>query len=89
MFLFAGLNGYLDGISLDLVPLFEQELIIFIRKSIFFLVFSRILHLQLEEEIVTFVIWYFTYYFIEFIEKSKEEEEIEEATNNLINAQKK
>jgi F-type H+-transporting ATPase subunit alpha len=72
LFLFAGLNGYLDCINLDLVSLYEQELAIFIRRSFFYLVFSRTLHLNLDHEIITFVIWYFTYFFIEFVEKFKE-----------------
>jgi len=56
LFLFAGLNGYLDGISIDLVSFFEQELTIFTRKSFFHLIFSRVLHKQLDEEVITFVI---------------------------------
>jgi len=39
LFLFAGLNGYLDSVNLDLVPLFEQELAHFVRKSFFLLSF--------------------------------------------------
>jgi hypothetical protein len=56
LFLFAGLNGYLDSVNLDFVPLFEQELAIFVRRSFFYLVFSRTLHSQLDYEIITFVV---------------------------------
>jgi F-type H+-transporting ATPase subunit alpha len=56
LFLFCGLNGYLDNISIDLISFFEKELFNMLEKSIFFLVFSKILHIELDEEIVNYLI---------------------------------
>jgi F-type H+-transporting ATPase subunit alpha len=36
IFLYSALNGYLDGIPVGLVPIYEQELYLFIKKTIFF-----------------------------------------------------
>ena len=55
LFLYGGLKGYLDNISVDLVSLFEQELNNMLNKSIFLLVFMNFLHLELDEEIITFL----------------------------------
>ena len=35
IFLYAALNGFLDGVPVSLVPLYEQELYSFLKKSIF------------------------------------------------------
>lgn len=40
IFLFAALNGHLDGISVDLVQTYEKELYKFIKKTIFYAHYS-------------------------------------------------
>lgn len=47
IFLYAALNGFLDGVSVDLVSVYEKELYSFLRKTIFFLPLQS----QLREEL--------------------------------------
>lgn len=62
IFLFAALNGFLDGISVNLVSLYEKELYKFIKKTIFY----TPLHYQLRDFLNVTVLSYLLDLFREF-----------------------
>eukprot|EP01123_Difflugia_compressa_P011090 TRINITY_DN42_c0_g1_i3.p1 TRINITY_DN42_c0_g1~~TRINITY_DN42_c0_g1_i3.p1 ORF type:complete len:501 (+),score=41.62 TRINITY_DN42_c0_g1_i3:3850-5352(+) len=55
IFLYAALNGFLDGVAVDLVPLYEKELYAVFKKSIFY----EPLHFQLREYLDPVILNYF------------------------------
>jgi len=62
IFLYAALNGFLDGIPVDLVPVYEKELYALFKKSIFF----EPLHFQLRETLNPIIMNYFLGLFREY-----------------------
>jgi len=69
IFLYSALNGYLDGIPVNLVSFYEQELYLFMRKTIFYLPLQSDLRENLNEVILDFMLGLFREYFIINIEK--------------------
>jgi F-type H+-transporting ATPase subunit alpha len=67
IFLYAVLNGFLDGISADLVQRFEQELLTFLPKTAFYAPLSFYLRSTLEEDIVIYFLTLFRKYFILYL----------------------
>jgi len=67
IFLYAVLNGFLDGISADLVQRFEQELLTFLPKTAFYAPLSFYLRKTLEEDIVIYFLSLFRKYFILYL----------------------
>jgi len=67
IFLFAVLNGFLDGISVDLVQRFELELYSLLPKTPFYAPLTYLLRFHLEEEILAYVLFLFRDFFIEYI----------------------
>jgi len=67
VFLYAVLNGFLDGISADLVQRFEQELLSFLPKTCFQAPFSYYLRKSLDEEVMTLFLTFFRKYFILYL----------------------
>jgi F-type H+-transporting ATPase subunit alpha len=69
IFLYAALNGYLDGIPVNLVSFYEKELYSFIKKTIFY----EPLHYQMRHSLNTVILNYllglFRQYFIEYVNK--------------------
>jgi F-type H+-transporting ATPase subunit alpha len=64
IFLYAALNGFLDGISVDLVPLYEQELYKFLKKTIFYTPLFYELRYSLNVVLLSFILDLFRKYFI-------------------------
>jgi len=69
IFLYAALNGFLEGIPVDIVALYETELYSFFKKSLFY----EPLHFQLREVLNRKILDYFLglfreYFIINFIE---------------------
>ena len=64
IFLFAALNGFLDGISVDLVQTYEKELYKFIKKTIFYAPLEYQLRDTLNTNILSFILGLFREYFI-------------------------
>jgi len=69
IFLYSALNGYLDGIPVNLVSFYEQELYLFMKKTIFYLPLQSDLRENLNEVILDFMLGLFREYFIINIEK--------------------
>lgn len=61
------LNGFLDGISADLVQRFEQELFTFLPKTAFHAPLSFHLKKTLEEDIIIYFLTLFRKYFITYL----------------------
>jgi F-type H+-transporting ATPase subunit alpha len=59
VFLYAVLNGFLDGISPDLVQRFEIELFAFLRSTLFYLPLTHHLRNILEEDILIYFLNFF------------------------------
>jgi len=59
LFLYAALNGYLNGISVEYVSIYEKELYAVFKKSLFY----EPLHYQLRENLNVRVIDYFLHWF--------------------------
>jgi len=68
LFLYAVLNGFLDGISADLVQRFEIELLSFWKTTLFYKPLQYHLRNTLEEEIMTYILTLFREYFINNIQ---------------------
>jgi len=68
IFLYSALNGYLDGIPVNLVSTYEQELYLFIKKTLFYPPLQSDLRENLNELILDFVLSLFREYFILNIE---------------------
>lgn len=67
IFLYAVLNGFLDGISADLVQRFEQELFIFLKGTFFYVPLSFHLKKALEEDLMIYFLTFFRKYFIQYL----------------------
>jgi F-type H+-transporting ATPase subunit alpha len=64
LFLYAALNGYLDGISVELVPLYEKELYKFLKKTVFYAPLQSQLRDKLNFPLVNYILTLFREYFI-------------------------
>jgi len=67
IFLYAVINGFLDGISADLVQRFEQELLAFLPKTAFHAPLSYQLRYSLEEDLMVYFLALFRKYFIIYL----------------------
>jgi len=67
IFLYAVLNGFLDGISVDLVQRFEQELFSFLKGTLFHAPLSYHLKKILEEDLMNYFLTFFRKYFIQYL----------------------
>jgi len=67
IFLYAVMNGFLDGISADLVQRFEQELLAFLPKTAFHAPLSYQLRYSLEEDLMVYFLALFRKYFIIYL----------------------
>src|SRR5271165_1001408 len=56
IFLYAALNGFLEGVPLSLVSIFESQLFSFLRGSFFYLAFSHHLKNQLDFRVLDFLL---------------------------------
>jgi len=72
IFLYAALNGYLDGIPVSYVSLYEKELFAFLENSIFSYPLNVSLRESLDEEILDFLLENFRTEFISFVEELKQ-----------------
>lgn len=60
IFLYAALNGFLDGIPVDLVSRYESELFSFLKSTFLYEPFSYHLRLELPQELLNFFLYHFT-----------------------------
>jgi F-type H+-transporting ATPase subunit alpha len=67
IFMYAVMNGFLDGISADLVQRFEQELLAFLPKTAFHAPLSHQLKHTLEEDLMIYFLTLFRKYFIMYL----------------------
>jgi len=65
--MYAVMNGFLDGISADLVQRFEQELLAFLPKTAFHAPLSHQLRQSLEEDLMVYFLSLFRKYFIMYL----------------------
>jgi F-type H+/Na+-transporting ATPase subunit alpha len=56
IFLYAALNGFLDDISVNLIPSFEKELYLFLRNSIFYLPLQCSLREELDKDLLNWIL---------------------------------
>jgi F-type H+-transporting ATPase subunit alpha len=63
VFLYAAMNGFLDGIPVDLVQRYEAELYSFLKKTIFYLPFKYHLRTSLNDILMSYFLGYFSEYF--------------------------
>jgi proton translocating ATP synthase F1 alpha subunit len=66
LFLYAALNGFLDGIALNLVNLYEKELYKFLKKTIFYEPLKIMLKEQLDKDLINFILDNFRSIFITY-----------------------
>jgi F-type H+-transporting ATPase subunit alpha len=66
IFLYAALNGFLDGISVDLVSRYEAELFIFLKSTFLYEPLSYHLRNDLDPQILAFLLNSFREYFIKY-----------------------
>lgn len=72
LFLYAALNGYLDWMPVDLVSVYEEEFYSFYENDVIYFPLKSNLDFKdnyLDTEVVSYIIWYFTAFFIEFAVK--------------------
>lgn len=72
LFLYAALKGYLDWMPVELVSIYEEEFYGFYETDVIYLPLKANLDFKdnnLDEEVVSFIIWHFTAYFINFTVK--------------------
>jgi len=67
IFLFAALNGFLDGIPVELVSRYEIELYTFLKSTIFYLPLQYELRYNLNITLITYILNLFQEYFIFYI----------------------
>ncbi len=60
IFLYAALNGFLDGFSTDLVSLFEAELLFFLRSTFIYVPLNYFLRFELDTDVLNFLLSNFT-----------------------------
>jgi F-type H+/Na+-transporting ATPase subunit alpha len=65
IFLYAALNGFLDGIPLNLVNFYEKQLYKFLKDTFFYEPLNIISKEILEVEIISYILSTFRFYFIE------------------------
>lgn len=65
IFLYAALNGFLDGIPVSLVSIFERELNLFLKKTIFYAPLQSELRENLNPILLNYILGEFKAYFIE------------------------
>lgn len=58
------MNGFLDGVSVDFVSLYESELYNFTNKTIYDFIFAVHLKFELNADILDFILYNFQQYFI-------------------------
>jgi F-type H+/Na+-transporting ATPase subunit alpha len=68
IFLYAALNGYLDSVPVNLVHIFEKELYNFLKGTFFYVPFQYQLRLNLNVQVLDFVLGLFKDFFIENID---------------------
>jgi F-type H+-transporting ATPase subunit alpha len=64
LFLYAALNGFLDGIPLNLINIYEKELYKFLQKTMFYEPLKVMLKESLDVELITFILSNFNNYFL-------------------------
>jgi len=69
IFLYAALNGYLDGIPVELVSRYEIELYSFLKSTIFYLPLQYELRSNLNVNLMQYILGLFQEYFIYYIVK--------------------
>jgi F-type H+-transporting ATPase subunit alpha len=67
IFLYSALNGYLDGIPVNLVSFYEKELYSFIKKTIFYEPLQYQMRDSLNPVVLNYLLGTFRRYFIEYI----------------------
>lgn len=60
IFLYAALNGFLDGVAVDLVSRYETELFSFLKSTFLYDPFSYHLRQELPQELLNFFLYHFT-----------------------------
>ncbi|HXN54616.1 MAG TPA: F0F1 ATP synthase subunit alpha, partial [Mycoplasmatales bacterium] len=71
IFLYAALNGFLDGVPLNLVNIYEKELYSFLKKTVFFEVLRSELREILEVDLLDFILGEFQNEFLENLDSFK------------------
>jgi F-type H+-transporting ATPase subunit alpha len=71
IFLYAALNGFLDGIPVFLVSLFEKELYSFLKKTVFYEILRSELREVLEVDLLDFILGEFHSEFLENLDSFK------------------
>jgi len=66
IFLYAALNGFLDGIAVDLVPTYEKILYLFLKNSLFYIPLKSSLQLSLNPKLMNFILGQFRLFFIKY-----------------------
>ena len=69
IFLYAALNGFLDGVPVDLVSRYETELYSFLKSSLFYLPLHYELRSNLNVTLMKYILGLFQEYFIYYIVK--------------------
>lgn len=72
LFLYAALKGYLDWMPVELVSIYEEEFYGFYETDVIYLPIKANLDFKdnnLDEEVISFIIWHFTAFFINFTVK--------------------
>jgi len=67
IFLYAALNGFLDGIPVDAVSRYEVELYSFLKNSLFYAPLKYHLHNSLNARLMNFILGQFRLYFIKYM----------------------
>lgn len=68
IFLYAALNGYLDGVPVTYVSVYEKELYSFLKNSMFYAPLQAQLRDNLNAPILDFILTMFRDYFIQYFE---------------------
>jgi F-type H+-transporting ATPase subunit alpha len=71
IFLYAALNGYLDGVPLNLVNIYEKELYSFLKKTVFYEILRSELREVLEVDLLDFILGEFHSEFLENLDSFK------------------
>jgi F-type H+/Na+-transporting ATPase subunit alpha len=71
VFLYAALNGFLDGVPLNLVNVYEKELYNFLKKTVFYEILRSELREILEVDLLDFILSEFHRGFLENLESFK------------------
>lgn len=60
------MNGFLDGVPVDMVQRYEIELYSFLKKTIFYLPFSHHLKTTFNDVLMTYFLNFFSEYFVKY-----------------------